>query len=329
MNAYSPIQFEELCSALETPASTIILFHCHPDGDAVGSAFALRRVLCELGSPAICVCADEIPDRLRFLTHGVQESVLPEAVPEDFAIERVISVDVASENQLGSLWEIFAERVDIMIDHHASGTPFADYYTDPEAAATGEILFDIVKTLAQEEKISITDELCEELYAAISADTGCFRYSNVTPDTHARAAELVASGIDSASVNHLLFEVRSLEQLRAEAAGISNLHLFENGRIAVITFPYALKAALGLGDEHLDTLVNVARSLAGVEIAITLKQPSTESIFRVSMRSGSDYNVAELCSLFGGGGHAKAAGCTVSAKDIDEAMNKIVEAIKF
>ena len=203
------------------------------------------------------------------------------------------------------------------------------YYTIPEAAATGEILFDIVKTLAQEEKITITDSLCEDLYAAISSDTGCFRFSNVTPETHARAAELLASGIDTASINHRLFEVRTMEQLRAEAAGISNLHTFADGRIAVILFPYALKAALGLRDEHLDTLVEVARSLAGAQIAVTIKQPSTEAVFRVSTRAECDYNVAELCALFGGGGHAKAAGCTVNAANIEEAMQKIVDAIDF
>ncbi len=329
MNAYSPLQFEELCSLLETPASTLILFHRNPDGDAVGSAFALCRVLRELGSRAFCVCADEIPSRLRFLAHGVQDSVLPDAVPEDFTIERVIAVDVASPAQLGSLWEVFEGRVDVMIDHHENGTPFADYYTIPEAAATGEILFDIVKTLAQEEKITITDALCEDLYAAISSDTGCFRFSNVTPETHARAAELLASGIDTASINHRLFEVRTMEQLRAEAAGISNLHTFADGRIAVILFPYALKAALGLRDEHLDTLVEVARSLAGAQIAVTIKQPSTEAVFRVSTRAECDYNVAELCALFGGGGHAKAAGCTVNAANIEEAMQKIVDAIDF
>ena len=120
-----------------------------------------------------------------------------------------------------------------------------------------------------------------------------------------------------------------MEQLKAISAGISNLHVFGDGGVAVILFPYALKAALGLSDEHLETLVEVARSLRDVQVAISIRQPSPEGVFRASMRSSCDYNVAELCALFGGGGHAKAAGCTLSAVDIEDAMQKILEKIDF
>jgi phosphoesterase RecJ-like protein len=173
----------------------------------------------------------------------------------------------------------------------------------------------------------ITDLLCIQLYAAISSDTGCFRFSNVTPETHMRAAELVASGIDCAEVNQKLFESKSLEQLRAQAAGISNLHLFENGQIAVITFPYALKAALDLSDEHLETLVDVARSLTGVKVAIAIRQPGTGGTFRVSTRSNCNYDVAALCAKFDGGGHKKAAGCTIKSP-LASAKRKMRAAVK-
>lgn len=324
---YPALTFEELCASLEIPSPTLILFHRGPDADAVGSAFALRRILSALGSEAWCVCADEIPERLRFLCSDQQESALLSAVPEDFIPERVISVDVASPSQLGSLAEIYGAHVDIMIDHHESGTPFASHYIRSEAAATGEILFDVVKYFAEQETLSVTEALCADLYAAISSDTGCFRYSNVTPDTHIRASELVASGIDCADINHRLFESRSMEQLKAMSAGISNINLFCDGRVAVIAFPYALKAALGLSDEHLEALVEIARSISGVQVAISIRQPSPETVFRVSTRSSCLFNVAELCALFGGGGHARAAGCTLMAKDMEEAMKRIVSAI--
>lgn len=327
MTELQTLTLEELCAVIEIPAPTLILLHRGPDGDAIGSAFALRQVFNALGSEAWCVCADEMPERLRFLASPMQDSILLSAVPEEFLPERVISVDVASPAQLGDLNEIYGEHVDLMIDHHENGTPFAPSYIRPDAAATGEILFDVVRILAEAGKLTVTEEICTDLYAAISSDTGCFRYSNVTPDTHTRAAELVASGIDCAEINHLLFESKSMEQLKATAAGISNLNVFYGGKLAVITFPYALKAALGLADEHLETLVDVARSLAGVSVAISIRQPSRDTIFRVSVRSSCDYNVAELCARFGGGGHARAAGCTLSAKDIEEAMNKLVDAI--
>ena len=323
------LSFDELCERLESAQNTLILFHRNPDADAVGSAFALKSVLESLGSRAWCVCSGEVPLRLRFLMNGEQESVLPESVPEDFEIERIVTVDSASIPQLGGLFELYDGQIAFMIDHHASGEPYADAYVRPDAAATGEILFDIVKKFATEEKLEITYELCTDLYAAISADTGCFRYSNVTSDTHARAAELVATGIDCAEINHKLFESKTMEQLRAQAAGISNLQTFAGGQIAVVTFPYALKVALGLSDEHLETLVDVARSLMGVKIVISIRQPGTEGTFRVSTRSNCDYDVAALCAKFNGGGHKKAAGCTVYATDMDEAVSKIVHAINL
>lgn len=324
------LSFDELCERLCEPGRTVILFHRSPDADAVGSAFALRMVLEELGSEAFCLCESEVPERLRFLMHGMQESVLPTALPTDFAPVRVVSVDSASPAQLGTLYSAYEKKIALAIDHHAKGERYAaQSYVRAEAAATGEILFDIVKELATAEKIRITEELCTNLYAAISADTGCFRFSNVTPETHLRAAELLASGIDCAEINHRLYECKTMDQLRAEAAGISNLNLFCEGRVAVITFPYALKAALGLPDESMETLVDIARSLYGVEVAVCIRQPAAEGRFRVSTRSNGAYDVGALCAGFDGGGHAKAAGCTILAADINEAMKRIVTAIRL
>lgn len=322
------IAFEEIVSYLEIPCDTLILFHRNPDADAVGSAFALKYVMEALGSRAWCLCANEVPGRLRFLMNETQESTTSESIPSDFDVQRVVSVDSASPAQLGALYEMFEERIDLMIDHHGVGEPYAKYcYIRPEAAATGEILFDMVKALALEGRLEITEALCTDLYAAISADTGCFRFSNVTPKTHLRAAELLSGGIDSAEINHRLFDSKSEEQLRAEAAGVSNLNLFADGQIAVITFPYALKAALGLSDEHMETLIDVARSLEGVKVAICIRQPAAEGRFRVSTRSSCNYDVSALCRKFDGGGHVRAAGCTLFAADIAEAMEKIVSVI--
>lgn len=321
---------DELIAALESPTNTLIIFHRNPDADAVGSAFSLSRVLEQLGSPCRCICQEEVPQYLQFLMGDTQTSVLPEVVLSEFEPERIVTVDTASLSQMGTLADIFGERVDLMIDHHQSGSPYAtQFYIRENAAATGEIIFDVIKQLASEERITIDEEMCIGLYAAISGDTGCFRYSNVTPKTHIRAAELVSSGIDCAEINHRLFENKSLERLRAQSAAISNMELFANGKIAVVTFPYALKAALGLEDEDLGALVDIPRSLAGVEVALCIRQSLPEGKFRVSARSNGAYDVAALCRKFEGGGHEKAAGCTLVALDMDEAMHRIVSAIRL
>ena len=321
---------DELIALLEAPADTLIIFHRNPDADAVGSAFALSNVLEQLGSPTRCVCQDEVPDNLQFLMNGTQESVLVDAVLADFEPVRIISVDTASRAQMGTLADLFGESVDVMIDHHEQDDPYgAQCYIRPNAAATGEILFDLIKRLAEEERITVDEAMCIDLYAAISGDTGCFRYSNVTPKTHVRAAELVASGIDCADINRRLFENKSLERLRAQSAAISNMELFADGKIAVVTFPYALKIALGLSDADLDALVDIPRSLSGVEVALCIRQPLPEGKFRVSCRSNGSYDVAALCRKFDGGGHARAAGCTLTALDIGDAMHRILSAIHF
>ena len=323
-------ELDELIEVLQVPADTLIVFHRNPDADAVGSAFSLCRVLEQLGSNCRCICQDEVPANLQFLMHQMQGSALPEAVLADLDPARVITVDTASLSQMGTLAPLFGNRVDLMIDHHESDEPYgAQCYIRSGAAATGEIIFDLIKHLASEERIAIDEEMCIDLYAAISADTGCFRYSNVTPKTHIRAAELVASGIDCADINRRLFENKSIERLRAQSAAISNMEVFLGGKVAVVTFPYALKIALGLGDEDLGALVDIPRSLSGVEVAFCIRQPLPEGKFRVSARSNGAYDVAALCRKFDGGGHAKAAGCTLIATDIAEAMHRIVSAIRI
>lgn len=321
---------DELIALLESPADTLIIFHRNPDADAVGSAFALCNVLEQLGSSVRCICQDEVPGNLQFLMNGAQESVLADSVLSDFEPLRIITVDTASRAQMGTLADLFGENVDVMIDHHEEDEPYgAQCYIRSGAAATGEILFDLIKRLAEEERITVDEAMCIDLYAAISGDTGCFRYSNVTPKTHIRAAELVASGIDCADINRRLFENKSLERLRAHSAAISNMELFADGKIAVVTFPYALKIALGLSDADLDALVDIPRSLSGVEVALCIRQPLPEGKFRVSCRSNGAYDVAALCRRFDGGGHARAAGCTLTALDIGDAMHRIVSAIHF
>ena len=322
-DAVRAVTAHEVLALLKTPQPTCILFHARPDGDAVGSAFALAQWLSAMGSPAWCLCADEVPERLRFLTKGLQESVLPEHCPSTFSSARVISVDTASPAQLGALWERFADKISLMIDHHGKGTPYADHYICPQAAACAEVVFDLMAQAGTD----VPAGAAALLYAGISSDTGCFRYSNVTRNTHLCAAALVESGIDAAEINRRLFEVKSKELLHAEHAGFERLALHDHGKIAVITFPYALRAELGLREEHLETLVDVARCVQGVEVAVAIRQSTPDGVFRVSMRANVDFDVARVAAAFGGGGHRRAAGATLMAVDIAAAERAVVREI--
>ena len=326
---YNELDFSVLCDKLAEKKSTLILFHVRPDGDSVGSALALKLLLEASGSRAWCVCTNEIPQRLRFLSEGVQESAIVEAIPEDFVAERVITVDTASTSQLGTLYEIFGGRIDFMIDHHAKGEPYADHYVAPEASAAGEIVFDISREFL---KRGIVDSIPKKvdfcIYAAISSDTGCFKYPNVTAKTHICSAELLNSEIDTAEINRLLFDSKSMEVLAAEKAGFDTIKMFHNGKIAVVFFTYDMKVTLGVLDEHLETLIDVARSVEGVEVAVAIRQPNAEKSFRVSTRSANSVDVSAVCAYFGGGGHIRAAGCTIVADSIWHVADLIVGEIE-
>ncbi len=322
--AYRKLSLNEALERLLVPAPTCVVFHARPDGDAVGSAFALAAFLREMGSPAYCLCADEVPERLQFLTEGLQESVKLSTLPEGFENARIVTVDTASPAQMGALWETFGECVALMIDHHETGTPYADNLILPDAAACGEIVFDLIAASGKEAPA----ECARLLYAAISSDTGGFRYSNVTKETHLRAAALVESGIDVAELSHRLFEVKSMALLRAERLGFEKLHLFCGGKVGMSTVSFEDKTFNKLQDEHLSTVVDVVRAVEGVEIAVAIRQPTEDRAFRVSMRANGDYDVAAVCATFGGGGHRRAAGATVTAKDAEEAERLVLNAIR-
>ena len=325
---FNELSMNKLCELICENKKTLIIYHVNSDADAVGSAFALKELLRVMDIPSYCVCADEVPERLQFLMDGTQGSVLlEEGLRLDY--ERIISVDSASPSRLGDLFYRLHKDIDIMIDHHANGTQYADYYIDANAAATGEIIYTIAKKLRNMGKIKeIPERVINCVYAAISSDTGGFRFANATPATYRLAAELIEAGVNSADINRQLFDSKSFLQLKAEGIATQNLCVHYDGRVASTLFPYSAKRDLGVKDEELETLIDIPRSVLGADIAFVVKQPSEEKTYRVSMRSSSDkYDVAKICAVFGGGGHKRAAGCTINASDIEDAEQMILDEI--
>jgi len=327
MSDHRSLTFGNLCRMLDVPQRTLVICHTRPDGDAIGSAFALKAILSKLGSETYCICSDEVPSRLKFLTASIQSSALSSAIPEDFIPERIITVDTASVSQMGKLADLFSDSVDIMIDHHKSGTPYADYYIDPNAAATGEIIYKLADALLSAKGLTIPSDVCKCLYAAISSDTGCFKYSNVTPSTHMTAASLVKSGIDAAEINRLLFDSKSPARLHAERVGLENLKLCFDGRVAIVALDCGDIERNKVNHEEFDAFIDVARCVEGVEVAMSVRRPSPDESFRVSMRSAGSVDVSAICSIFGGGGHVKAAGCSIDAPSIKDAVEKVLREV--
>lgn len=327
-NQYKKLNIFESAHMLMQPKKTLIVYHSRPDGDTIGSALALCEAIKQFGSEAYVAGSDEIPERLRFLCEGGFSSALYENLPHDFIPERIVTVDAAAPSLIGRIYPNIEGKVDLMIDHHELNSVFADNCIDSTAAACGQIILSIIFAMF-EDRCDIPKCVLDCCYAAIASDTGCFKYSNVTPDTHKAAACLISLGVNAAEINTLLFDTKSEKQICAESLAASRIKTYLDGKVSVVTFPYSLKEKYGLSEEHLETIVDIARCISGVMVAVAIKQPLNDDKYRVSLRSNCNVDVSRICSKFSGGGHKKAAGCTVTANSIDEAAEKVLSAISL
>ena len=298
----------------------IVVMHVRPDGDTVGSCAALMYVFHKLGKAPLWACSDPIPERLEFVLKNYRE-----AYRHEYHDSNTVTVDVPTKEQIGELYD-FLPRPSLMIDHHEVGSPFADNFIIGGASSAGEVVMLVVEELIKMGKISMDSELAYPIYAAISSDTGCFRYSNATADTLRRVAYLMETGIDSADINHRLFNSKTPRQIRAEGFVAEKIQTAFGGKVAYATITKRERERLGVLMEHFETAIDVARSVEFVEISFIIKETDNGE-YKVSLRStGAD--VAKICASFGGGGHIKAAGCTINAKRIDEAARILKEEIR-
>lgn len=333
---FPTITVEEICDIIEDCPRMLILTHVNPDGDCIGSAFALKLMVEACGGTATCVCPSELPKRLRFLMTGQEDMHFTDDMTLSDALDNydvICSVDVASPMQLGDLAGL-CEQVDFMIDHHGVGTRFAPYLLDETASAAGEILYDVYATLAARQVFETLPDAARRIYAAIVSDTGSFKFSNTTPKTHLIAADLVNiintandDGMDTADVCRSLFGQRTLKELTAQMLAIQNLHFYEDGALGVVVFTQQMLADAGLTEEEIGNVVDTPRGVEGVLVGLSIRQTAADPrAYKVSSRANVECDVSAVCASFGGGGHVRAAGCTIEADSMEEAEAMVVEA---
>lgn len=321
---------EKLKKVAKEGKKALIIAHRNPDGDAVGSAFALKMIYEALGGNAYTACAHEVPSYLRFLEMG-KNQLLTE-IPEDY--DTIITVDTAAPTQFGEL-EYLCDKVDFAIDHHASCTEYSDSYRDGTACAAGELIFNIYELLKAENEIREIPDVARLIYAAISADSGSFKYSNTTKNTHLTAAKLTEiinsdeSGINTAEIARLLHDSSSLGDLKAKKICIENLQLAEDGKIAYLCLEKETFEKEGLTELDFGASVDIPRSIEGVLAAVVLKEGKADEEsglkkYRISARSNCSIDVAEICAKFGGGGHSKAAGGAIMAENAKIATEAVL-----
>lgn len=291
-----------------------ILSHRLPDGDTLGSAVALCRGLRSLGRKANVLCADPIPQKYQFLFDGLNE--------QQFQSEHVVSVDIAAPHLMGKLEEKYAGRIDLAIDHHMKNSIEAPLkFVDENAAAVGELIWLLLNVMG----VTVDKAMAEAMFTAITTDTGCFKYSNVTPRTHQIAVELMKLDVDCAGLNFKLLDETTKAQLGLKSEALSTLEYHCEDKCAIVTITTEMMNKYNASPEDTDGVSNIPRSVQGVQCGITMKQ--TEDGWKISIRSDEHVNAAEVCGKFGGGGHARAAGCKFT-ESYEEAKQKLVAAVE-
>lgn len=295
-----------------------LLCHRRPDGDTVGSAFALYYALKPLGKEVRVLCADPLPKLYDYLYPGYKPGrILYEPV------EYVVAVDVATAGMLGSLEERYGTMVDLCIDHHPSNSDYAaQTCLWSEAGACAEPVAAIIKAIG----LPVSGRIAECIYTGLATDTGGFRYSNTSAGSMRLAAEIMESGVDTALLNTRIFESESKAKVLAEAAMMSALQFYADDRIAVMPVTLAVRAATGVTGEELEDVAGIPRKIEGVLLGITIKEHEDEC--HISLRSKEPVNADEIAKVFGGGGHRFAAGCTIKASVEEAAGLLVAEAIK-
>ncbi len=296
-----------------------IITHSRADGDTLGSAYALVRALQKMGKKAKVVTSEPINPRFEFLLDGVE--------PQEFVTETVIAVDIQSKNYVGGDAKSIVSMTALCIDHHPQfPKPWAPIaLINTKAAAAAEIVYDVINCLGPE----IMDKsIAEKLYTAITTDTGCFKYDNVTPETHNIAGQLLAFGINSAKINREMFDVTPEQRLRLEGHALASLTTHFDGKCAIIRITQDMLEKVGLSSKVSGGFAHLPIRCKGAYVGVTLIENDNGTIY-VSIRTvDRKVDANEICkTLINGGGHVAAAGGTIE-DSLENAEKQILEKVK-
>ncbi|MFP4250882.1 MAG: DHH family phosphoesterase [Armatimonadota bacterium] len=308
----------EVAAAISDADSIFIAAHENPDGDAVGSLLALRAILIALGKTVHAATPTSPPDRFAFIDGF--EAILTE--PPDEPADLGIALDCDGADRLGDLKDaIFASRTVIDVDHHGGDNTFGDIQlVDSGAAATAVLVWKVARELGAGE---LSPSQASALYVALIADTGCFRFTNTSPEAMRLGAELIAAGADPSDLARRVFTIRPMEAVKLEARALSSLTTADG--VAIATLTYDDFAEVGAQPELTEGIIDGFRDALGVRAAALLKE-TEPGVWQVSMR-GNGVDVAGVARSFDGGGHMFAAGCTIEGER-EDVIARLSEALQ-
>ena len=298
-------------SKMLTPAETakwlnerdnfLILTHRRPDGDTLGCAGALAVGLREHGKTAyVFENVEATPRYAPFVSDCF--------APSNYSFDYIISVDMASTDLLTENAKIHKDNISLSIDHHGSNTEYSENLClTPKAAACGELVYEILMLLSNK----VSADSAERLYVAISTDTGCFSFSNVTSNTFAVASKLAETGIPIADLSKRLFRSKSPGRVKLEGLLTSNIDFHFDGKVSIGCITRDMITSSSATEDDMDNIAEVASGIEGVCMGITIRELSSTSDCKLSVRSIEPYDSNAVCKHFGGGGHKSAAGFSI------------------
>lgn len=300
-------------------SNTIVVFtHENPDGDAIGSCLAMYMVLKEMGKQ-VDIVIPKFPKTFKFLPSSDEVVTEPSLDKYDLGI----ALDCADIKRLDDPTETFLKcETRVNIDHHTSNGMFGDLnFVNPVAPSCAQI----VTSILQYYKIDITNDVATCLITGIITDTGGFRYEGVTSETFEIASSFLENGVNISRVYKESLSNISREKFEARKLAANRIEFLEDGKIAYTYMTKEDMNNLNVARSDLEGIVENGRDVEGVEVSIFLYE--TDKGYKASLRSNSYVNVSDVCLLFNGGGHIRAAGCTLACP-LDEAKSKILKEIK-
>jgi phosphoesterase RecJ-like protein len=303
-----------------TTARGDILIACHrtPDGDTVGAGLAVFLWLKRLGKKARIYCADPVPGIYRFLP-GAAEVTADVGPPPEI----LVAVDCASPDRINDAAEaLFAKtQVVVNIDHHATNPSFGMLnHVVSNAGSTSELIAEMLFESEQD----IPQDVADCLYTGIVTDTGQFGFDYTRPESLRMAARLMESGANFEGICFRVFRRRTLVRTRLIASALTSLRLYAEGRVAVVGIPQAVLRETDASPDECENIVNYTVEIEGVEIGIMLRETQGGE-WKISLRASGAVDVSKIAKGYGGGGHVKAAGCTLPGP-MESAEKKVVEA---
>lgn len=310
---------DEILKEIKNSEKIVILTHESPDGDAIGSSLALKLMLEELGkNPDVII--PEYSRLFNFLPQAAEIKKESEVKNYDLAI----SVDCATLKRLAKKEYFENAKKTIVIDHHGSNTMYGDLnFVNPVSPACCEILAGIVEYF----EIKMSKDLGTCIMTGIITDTGGFRHAGITPETFEFTANLIRIGVNVPQIYKKTLRTKTRANFELSKRVIERMELLEDEKVAFTYMNKKDEEEVGAEEGDHEGLVDIGMDIEGIEVSIFIRQKDEENAYKISMRSANDVNVSDICLMFGGGGHPKAAGALVQG-NVEQVKEKIMKEVK-